>query len=110
MTKLFCPLFCGALCGCSAKTYQGLVRSEALLSGAVLVAAPVLLRSWARTEAEHHDTLECRNVLQTYIIAASGWTCAMLAAVAGNPVSAVVLQVHMRKSVTCGRVGGGEVT
>ncbi|CAM9739402.1 unnamed protein product [Pylaiella littoralis] len=75
---------------------QGVVRSEAALSGAVLVAVPFLLRFWARAEAGHHDTLECRNVLQTYIIAASGWTCAVLAAIAGNPVSAVTLQVVWR--------------
>lgn len=79
----------------TSSSRQGLVRSEAVLSGAILVAAPFLLRSWARTEAGHHDTLECRNVLQTYIIAASGWTCAVLAAVAGNPVTAVALQVYM---------------
>lgn len=78
-------------------TYQGVVRSEAALSGAVLVAVPFLLRFWARAEAGHHDTLECRNVLQTYIIAASGWTCAVLAAIAGNPVSAVTLQVHTQR-------------
>lgn len=58
------------------------------------MAAPFLLRLWARAEAEHHDTLECRDVLQTYLIAGFGWVCAVLAAVAGNPVYAVKLQVR----------------
>lgn len=58
------------------------------------MALPFLLRSWARAEASHHDTLDCRNVLQTYLIAGFGWTCAVLAAAAGKPVSAVGLQVR----------------
>ncbi|CBJ30153.1 expressed unknown protein [Ectocarpus siliculosus] len=72
------------------------VRREAILSALILVAAPLLLRWWARREAEHHDTLECRNVVQTYLIASSGWACAVLAAVAGKPISAVVLQAAWR--------------
>ncbi|CAM9638215.1 unnamed protein product, partial [Hapterophycus canaliculatus] len=75
---------------------ESLVRWEAFVSGLVLVAAPLLLRSWARVESEHHDTLECRNVVQTYLIAAAGCTCAVLAAVAGNPLCAVFLQVLWR--------------
>lgn len=72
---------------------QGLVRSEAVLSAAVLLAAPLFLRSWAKMEAEYHDTLECRTVLQTYLIAAGGSLCSVFAAIAGNPVVAVLLQV-----------------
>ncbi|CAN0189027.1 unnamed protein product, partial [Ectocarpus sp. 12 AP-2014] len=48
------------------------VRREAILSALILIVAPLLLRWWARREAEHHDTLECRNVVQTYLIASSG--------------------------------------
>lgn len=70
------------------------MRSEAVLAGALLVAAPFLLRLWARAEAEHHDTLECRSVLQTYLIGGFGWVCAVLAAVAGNSGYAVRLQVR----------------
>lgn len=73
---------------------QCLVRSEAVVAGALLVAAPFLLRLWARAEAEHHDTLECRSVLQTYLIGGFGWVCAVLAAVAGNSGYAVRLQVR----------------
>ncbi|CAN0122546.1 unnamed protein product, partial [Ectocarpus fasciculatus] len=72
------------------------VRREAILAALILIAAPLLLRSWARREAEHHDTLDCRNVVQTYLIASSGWTCAVLAAVAGKPITAVVLQAAWR--------------
>eukprot|EP00903_Cladosiphon_okamuranus_P021060 g19346.t1 len=79
-----------------ASVLKCLVRSEAFLAGAILVAAPFLLRLWARAEAEHHDTLECRTVLQTYLIAGFGWVCAVLAAVAGNPVYAVKLQLAWR--------------
>lgn len=75
------------------------------MAGAVLVAAPFLLRFWARAEAEHHDTLECRSVLQTYLIAGFGWVCAVLAAVAGNPVYAVKLQV--RRGAGTRLLGGG---
>eukprot|EP00752_Nemacystus_decipiens_P005794 g5242.t1 len=75
---------------------QWLVRSEAILAGALLVAAPLLLRLWARLEADHHDTLECRSVLQTYLIGGFGWVCAVLAAVAGNPWYAVRLQLAWR--------------
>lgn len=73
---------------------QGLVRSEAFLSVAVLVAVPLLLRSWAKMEADHHDTLECRTVVQTYLVAAGGCLCAVLAEVAGNTILAVLLQVQ----------------
>ena len=72
---------------------QGFVRTEAFLSMAILVAVPLLLRSWAKMEAEYHDTLECRTVVQTYLIAAGGWLCAVLAEVACNTVLAALLQV-----------------
>ncbi|CAN0106177.1 unnamed protein product [Laminaria digitata] len=75
---------------------QGLLRSEAYLSVAVLVAVPLLLRSWGNMEAEHHDTLECRTVVQTYLVAAGGCLCAILAEVAGNTILAVLLQVAWR--------------
>lgn len=45
-------------------------------------------------EAGYHDTLECRTVLQTYLIAAAGCVCAMLASVAGNSIFAALLQVR----------------
>lgn len=73
---------------------QSVVRSEAFLSVAVLVAVPLLLQSWAKMEAEHHDTLECRTVVQTYLVAAGGCLCAVLAEVAGNAILAVLLQVQ----------------
>lgn len=72
---------------------QGVIRTEAFVSGVILLAAPLLLRSWAKIEADHHDTLECRTVLQTYLIAAAGCLCSVSASVAGNPILAVVMQV-----------------
>lgn len=72
---------------------QSAFRSEAVLSGIILLAVPLLLRMWARMEAKYHDTLECRNVVQTYLIAAGGSVCSLLATWAGNPQTALVLQV-----------------
>ena len=84
---------CGSPPPCSCFILaQVFVRWEAFLSVAVLVAVPLLLRSWAKMEAEHHDTLECRTVVQTYLIAAGGCLCAVLAEVAGNAILAVLLQ------------------
>lgn len=88
----------------NGREMQCLVRSEAFIAGAVLVAAPFLLRLWAKAEANHHDTLECRSVLQTYLIAGFGWVCAVLAAVAFDPVYAVRLQVC--GAVRCGEMAG----
>lgn len=79
---------------------------EAALSPLVLLAAPLLLRTWASAEAKAHDTLECRNVLQTYLLAAGGCITALLAAWAGNPVTALVLQVASPGS-TASAWGGG---
>lgn len=55
---------------------------------------PVFLLKWVDFEAKYHDTLECRRVLETYLIAAAGCMAALLAGIGSKTFSARLLQVR----------------